>query len=102
MVFAVDTVCKVVKIINGYVGPTLGIEDVDVIFKGLNLRYKNQVDSKCSRKVVRLMQLGFLRGFRWHPASINQHFGMLDNVNVKRVEKFKCRCFSRDGVLHYA
>ena len=63
MVYAVDTVCKIVKMINGYVGPTLGIEVIDGIFKGRLLRYKKQVDSMKSREVVRLMQLGFLGSF---------------------------------------
>ena len=48
-------ICKIVQNVNGYAGPTLGIEDIDGIFKGLYLRYKKQADSKSSGEVLRLM-----------------------------------------------
>ena len=94
----VDTVCKIVQKVYGYFGPTLGIENIDGIFKGLYSRYKKQVDSKSSREAVRLMQLGFLGSFRYDSGTSTQHFEMLDTVDIGIVEMLKCRRFVQDGV----
>ena len=88
--------CKVVQMINGYVGSILGIEDINGIFKGCYLRYKKQEDSKSPREVIRLMQLGFLGSFRRCSDTDTQHFEMLDTVHVGRVEMLKCMRFIRD------
>ena len=82
--------------INGYVGPTLSIEDMHGIFY---LRYKKQGDSKSSREVGRLMQLGFLGSFRWGPITSTKHFEILDTADARRMKRLKGKRFIRDGVI---
>ena len=83
MIIVADTACKVIQKVNGYLDPTLGIEDIGGIFKGLYLRYKNQVNAKSSSEVLRFMHLGFLGSFRWNSATSTQHFEMMDTVDVR-------------------
>ena len=73
------------QIVNCLLSPTLGIRDINGIFKC-------QMHATL-RAVIRLMQPGLLGVFRWCSETCTQYFEKLGTVDVGRVAMFKTKSY---------
>ena len=98
-----NTISKVARMVYNYLDTTINDGTIEVLSDPLIIALqavcKKQADSKSSREVLRLMQLGFLGSCKWDSSTSTQHFEMLDIIDDGRVELLKSRSSTRFGAV---